>query len=250
MAEDKKYFWLRLKKDFFKRHDIQILESKPNGKEYVLFYLKLLCESIDHKGMLRFSDDLPYSDEMLATITNTDTATACDALCELNKLGLIEMIDDGTFYLKQVENMIGCETKWAEKKRQYRENLKTDKGQTEDKPRTKKDNVRQEIEKELEKDIEIEKELEIESKKEKKLSYGEYQHVKLKASEHQKLLDEYGTEMTKALIVYLDEYIEMKGYKAKSHYLCIKKWVVDAVKRERRTDRQKTEDYLKSWEEA
>ena len=155
MSDDKKYFWLRLKKDFFKRHDIQILESKPNGKEYVLFYLKLLCESIDHKGMLRFSDDLPYSDEMLATITNTDTATACDALCELNKLGLIEMLDDGTFYLKQVESMTGCETEWAEKKRQYREKLKTEKGQTEDKPRTKKGHVRQEIEIEKEIDIDI-----------------------------------------------------------------------------------------------
>jgi hypothetical protein len=33
------------------------------------------------------------------------------------------------------------------------------------------------------------------------------------------------------LIKYLDEYIEMKGYKAKSHYLCIRKWVVDAVKK-------------------
>lgn len=107
MSEDKRYYWLRLKKDFFKRHDIQILESKPNGKEYVLFYLKLLCESIDHKGMLRFSDELSYSDEMLATITNTDTATACDALCELNKLGMVEMLEDGTFYLKQVDNMIG-----------------------------------------------------------------------------------------------------------------------------------------------
>ena len=250
MSEDKKYFWLRLKKDFFKRHDIQIIEAMPNGKEYVLFYLKLLCESIDHEGMLRFSDDIPYTEEMLSTITGTDKQIVNDALGHFVDFGMIDILEDGTFCLKQVKNMIGCETKWAEKKRQYRENLKTDKGQTEDKPRTKKDNVRQEIEKELEKDIEIEKELEIESKKEKKLSYGEYQHVKLKPSEHEKLLNEYGVEMTKALIVYLDEYIEMKGYKAKSHYLCIKKWVVDAVKRDHKSDRQKTEEYLKSWEEA
>ena len=39
---DKKYYWLKLKKDFFKRHDIQIIENMPNGKDYVLFYLKLL----------------------------------------------------------------------------------------------------------------------------------------------------------------------------------------------------------------
>ena len=43
-----KFYWLKLDKDFFKRHDIKIIESMPNGKDYILFYLKLLCESLDH----------------------------------------------------------------------------------------------------------------------------------------------------------------------------------------------------------
>lgn len=63
-----------------------------------------------------------------------------------------------------------------------------------------------------------------------KHKYGEYKNVLLKDKELQSLQREY--ENWKELITYLDEYIEMKGYKAKSHYLCIKKWVVDAVKRE------------------
>lgn len=43
MAEkDKKYYWLRLKKDFFKRHDIQIVESMENGKDYILFLFKVI----------------------------------------------------------------------------------------------------------------------------------------------------------------------------------------------------------------
>lgn len=67
-------------------------------------------------------------------------------------------------------------------------------------------------------------------KNEKKNIYGEYQHVRLTPEELQKLNEAYGEEMTRQCITYLDEYIEMKGYKAKSHYLCIKKWVVDAVK--------------------
>ena len=71
MAE-KRFYWLRLKRDFFKRHDIRIIESLPNGKDYCLFYLKLLCESVDHEGNLRFSDQIPYSEDMLATITNTN----------------------------------------------------------------------------------------------------------------------------------------------------------------------------------
>ena len=67
-------------------------------------------------------------------------------------------------------------------------------------------------------------------KKAVKHKHGEYQHVLLTDDEAEKLIEEYGKDMTVKLIKFLDEYIEMKGYKAKSHYLAIKKWVVDAVK--------------------
>lgn len=61
--------------------------------------------------------------------------------------------------------------------------------------------------------------------------YGEYKHVLLTDEQLEKLNNEYGVEFTQRCITYLDEYIEMKGYKAKNHYLCIKKWVHDAVKK-------------------
>ena len=61
-----------------------------------------------------------------------------------------------------------------------------------------------------------------------KHKYGEYKNVLLKDEELQALKDSYTN--WEALIKYLDEYIEMKGYKAKSHYLAIKRWVVNAVK--------------------
>ena len=60
MEENKRYYWLKLKRDFFRRHDIQIVENMPNGKDYILFYLKLLCESVDHNGNLRFSEQIPF----------------------------------------------------------------------------------------------------------------------------------------------------------------------------------------------
>ena len=60
-----------------------------------------------------------------------------------------------------------------------------------------------------------------------KHKYGEYKNVLLKDEELQTLKEEYRN--WEELITYLDEYIEMKGYKAKSHYLAIRKWVVDAV---------------------
>ena len=118
MAEkDKKYFWLKLKRDFFKRHDIRIIESMPNGKDYILFYLKLLCESVDHEGNLRFSESIPYNDEMLATITNTNVDIVRSAVKVFTELGMMEVMDDGTFYMTEVNKMIGSETYWAERKR-------------------------------------------------------------------------------------------------------------------------------------
>ena len=74
-----------------------------------------------------------------------------------------------------------------------------------------------------------------------KHKYGEYKHVLLKDEELQKLKNDY--QNWEELIKYLDEYIEMKGYKAKSHYLCIKKWVVDTVKKNSKTKIMGKYDY-------
>jgi hypothetical protein len=69
-----------------------------------------------------------------------------------------------------------------------------------------------------------------------KHKHGEYQHVLLTEDEYQRLSDELGEEMLAQCIRKLDEYIEEKGYKAKSHYLSIKRWVVDAVREHRKKD--------------
>ncbi len=65
--------------------------------------------------------------------------------------------------------------------------------------------------------------------------YGVYHHVRLTDDEYKKLCDEYGDIKAGECITYLDEYMEMKGnYKANSHYLCIRKWVADAVEENKR----------------
>ena len=68
------------------------------------------------------------------------------------------------------------------------------------------------------------------NKRPSKHKHGEFNHVLLTDEEKDKLYVEYGQYLTDSCITFLDEYIEMKGYKAKSHYLAIRKWVVDAVK--------------------
>lgn len=134
---DRKYYWLKLKRDFFKRHDIRIIEAMPNGKDYILFYLKLLCESVDHEGNLRFSEQIPYNEDMLATITDTNVDIVRTAIKIFSELNMMEILDDGTFFMNEVSKMIGCETEWARKKRQYRDK----KGQSEDNVLLLEDNV-------------------------------------------------------------------------------------------------------------
>lgn len=116
----KQYFWLKLKRDFFKRHDIRIVEDMVNGKDYILFYLKLLCESVDHTGSLRFSEEVPYNEEMLATITNTNIDVVRSAIKIFRSLKMLDVLDNGTIYMQEVKKMIGHEGFWAEKKRLQR----------------------------------------------------------------------------------------------------------------------------------
>lgn len=75
-------------------------------------------------------------------------------------------------------------------------------------------------------------------KKPVKHKYGEYQHVLLTDEEVEKLRIAFGEELTDEAVVFLDEYIEMKGYKAKNHYLAIRKWVIDAVKEKRQKEQR------------
>lgn len=122
-VKDNKLFWIKLKRDFFKRHDIMIVEEMPNGKDYVLFYLKLLCESVDHDGNLRFSDEIPYNEQMLSTITHTNIDIVRSAIKVFSQLHMMEIMDDGTYFMNQVKAMAGSETYWAQKKREQRELL-------------------------------------------------------------------------------------------------------------------------------
>lgn len=230
MAEKKKYYWLKLKRDFFKRHDIRIVESMPNGKDYILFYLKLLLESIDHEGTLRFSETIPYNEHMLSVVTNTNIDTVKSAMKLFIELNMMTVFDDKTIYMNEVDKLIGSETANAERVRKHRA-LKSEVLHCN--ALVTKCNTEIDKEKDKETETDLKKEDNIPSSSNPapapKHKHGEYSHVKLTDEEHHKLELEYGSDLTGKAITHLDEYIEMKGYKAKSHYLAIRKWVIDAV---------------------
>ena len=159
MAEAKKYYWLKLKRDFFKRHDIRIIEEMPNGKDYILFYLKLLLESIDHDGNLRFSETIPYNEQMLSVVTNTNVDIVRSAMKMFVELNMMDILDDQTIFMTEVEKLIGCETEWAKKKRLYREQRASlTEGTSEGQKRTLSDKSKSiEIEKDKDKEKENKK---------------------------------------------------------------------------------------------
>ena len=227
MAESKKFFWLKLKRDFFKRHDIRIVESMPNGKEYILFYIKMLAESIDHEGTLRFSDTIPYSEEMLSALTNTDIDIVKSAMEVFAQLDMVQVFEDKTIYMTQVEKLIGSETEWAKKKREQR---------------TKKDNVpllSPKCPTEMEKDKEKETDTEIESEREQDEDddsdpadnqlkpfgkKGNLSVVFLTDNQVADLLDKLGLEAFDRYVDRLGDYIVEKDAHIKNHYETILKW--------------------------
>ena len=106
----KKYYWLKLDRNFFKRHDIKILKAqKPFGIDYTLFYIELLAESIDHNGELRYSKTKPYTPEMLGAVLGFDEDFAVKAFAALLDLELLEVKEDGTIVMTGFDRMTGFE---------------------------------------------------------------------------------------------------------------------------------------------
>lgn len=233
MSDSQKYYYIRLKDNFFDTNEIVVLESMQDGYLYSNILLKLYLRSLKDNGKLMFNDRIPYNPQMIATITRHQVGTVEKALQIFKEMGLIEVLDNGAIYMLDIQNYIGKSSTEADRKRNYRNAIDQNKkmlelGQMSDDPPPE---IEIDIELDINKDIYIDKQTEKKKKKtEPRHKYGEYQHVMLTDSQLEKLKNEYSNYME--LITFLDEYIEMKGYKAKNHYLAIKKWVVDAVNKQ------------------
>ena len=121
----KRFYWLKLKEDFFDEDTMSWLEEQGNGKEYCLFYLKLCLKSLKSDGVLvrKVGDMLiPYDIAKIAEITKTQVDIANEALNLLKQIGYIQVLDSGGLFLTQIENMTGSETDAAERQRKSRAN--------------------------------------------------------------------------------------------------------------------------------
>jgi len=123
----KRYYWIKLMDSFFDDDRIKLLEGMDNGKDYIIFLLKLRLKSINNKGFVGMELNgvlYPYNEKMLATITNTNIDIIRSALVAFEKLGLVTKLDDGMLYMEQVEELLGSETDSAQRMRKMRERSK------------------------------------------------------------------------------------------------------------------------------
>ncbi len=110
VPDNKRYYWLKLERGFFKRHDMQILKSLSKGCDYVSIYLQLMTESIDHGGELRYSEEIPYTDETLAVVTGTPIVRFKKAMDIFIEKNLVEKSEAGTLLVTLVPDRIGKKT--------------------------------------------------------------------------------------------------------------------------------------------
>ena len=75
MADNRKYYYLKLKEDFFDTDEMKILESMKDGYLYSNILLKLYLKSLSNSGRLMYRNVIPYTPEILATLTGHQVGT-------------------------------------------------------------------------------------------------------------------------------------------------------------------------------
>lgn len=127
MSDNKKYYYLKIKENFYETEDMKILQAMDNGYLYSDILMKLYLKSLKTDGKLMFKENIPYSPKMIATITNHNVDTVDKALCMFRELGLIEVLDNGAIYMLDIQSLIGRSSSEADRKREYRNKIKQEK---------------------------------------------------------------------------------------------------------------------------
>ena len=119
MADNKKYYYIRLKENFFDSENIVIIENMKNGINFSNILLKLYLKSLKTNGRLMVNDIIPYDTKMIATITRQKEKIVKEALEVFKEYGLVEVLENGAIYMCDIQNLIGKSTTEADRKREY-----------------------------------------------------------------------------------------------------------------------------------
>ena len=226
MAENRRYYWLKLKEDFFTDKRIKRLRRISGGDTYTIIYLKLLLLSLKDSGKLYYDGvETDFIKELALTIDEKED----DVMVTVNYLmaqNLMEVVlENDEYFLTEIPNLIGSETastRRSRKSRAYRENQKVLQCNTN---ATLGNLLQQNCNTEIEKEIDIELEKEGERKKQSlpPTLYGEHKNIRLTDEEYQRLTDKLQGH-TDTMIEKLSRYIKSSGKIYQDHYVTILNW--------------------------
>ena len=224
MADNRKYYYLKLKESYFDDDAIVLLESMPDGILYSNILLKLYLKSLKNGGKLQLDENIPYTAQMIATLTRQQVGTVERALGIFQQLGLVEQLHGGLLYMTDIELMIGQSSTEAERKRAARLANKALPP-----PRTNGGHLSdiRPPEIELEKEIEIKREIE---KGHPAHAYGRYQNVFLTDGELADLQASFPA-VWEQYIEKLSEYMASTGKRYQSHVATIRRWAGEDAKK-------------------
>lgn len=127
MADSKRYYYMKLKEDFYDSEELVILQAMPDGYLYSDILMKLYLQSLKSEGRLMYKDIIPYTPDILSAITHHHVGTIEKALKIFEKLKLIEILDNGAIYMIDIQNFIGQSSTEGDRKREYRNRINAEK---------------------------------------------------------------------------------------------------------------------------
>ena len=263
MAENRKYYFLKLKEDFFEQDAIVLLESAKDGILYSNILMKMYLKSLQFNGFLKVNENLSLTAEMIATLTRHEVGTVERAVKIFLELGLAETTDTGTIYMSQIETMVGKSSTEGERKKLSRIRKELDKstplriglscegGQNVDIcpqnvrtgldicPPESRDKSLENRDKSLEK-----REGE---KPARSRPYGKYGNVILTDEEMETLKSDFPADC-QSMIEHLSEYMAYTGKTYKNHLAIMECWKREDMKKEQ--EKRNGYSYNGSFEEG
>lgn len=128
MSDNKKYYYLKLKDNFFDSDEMILLESMQDGYIYSNILLKLYLRSLKNGGRLMLNDRIPFNPTMLSQVTRHSVGDVEKAANIFKDLGIIEVLDNGAIYMTDIQNFIGSSSSEADRKRDYRHKIESEVG--------------------------------------------------------------------------------------------------------------------------
>ena len=167
MAKVKRYFWLKLGKDFFNQKEIKLLRKIAGGDTYTIIYLKILLLSLENDGKVYFDGVATSFAEEIALEIDEDAENVGVCMKFLEQKGLLVYESEDEMDLTALPEMIGSESESARRMRKHRQNkvLQEKTSHCDTLPSQCDKNVTTEKEKEIEKELEIEKDQEQENRR-------------------------------------------------------------------------------------